>query len=292
MADPRDYWRGILLTGLGAVILSPDAVLFRLLEGPFWTSTFWRLFLMGLAVTAFTVVWRRGSILSDLRAIGWALPVVAGCMAISNLGFVYAVSNTTVADTLAILATAPIFAATFAIAIGEPPPLRTWIAAAAIAAGIAIIFDAGFSAETWKGNLAALVVAVVVGVWFVVGRAKAPTPLTPCLALSCFASAAISAYLADSLVPPATDWPKLAALGLFVLPVSLTLITLGPRRLPAAEVGLLLLLETALGPIWAWLVIHETPSPATMMGGGLIIGTLVVHSLAARHGQRRRRPDV
>lgn len=289
MPDERAYWRGMALTGLGAIILSPDAMLFRLLEGGFWTSAFWRLLLMGLAVAALSIVWRRGALMGDLRALGWALPATAACIAVSNLGFVYAVEHTSVADTLAIIATAPVFAAGFAILIGERPPLRTWIAAGVIAVGLAVILDAGFSAETWKGNLAALVVAVAVGVWFTIGRAKAPIPLTPALALSCFVAAGISAGMADTLAPPAGDWPWLLLLGLVVLPVSLTLITLGPRTLPAAEVGLLMLLETAIGPIWAWFVLQEAPSAATWTGGGLIVGALAAHSLAAREAHRRRR---
>lgn len=288
MAASADYWRGVALTGLGAVILSPDALLFKMLEADLWTAAFWRLSLMGCAVAAFVIVWRGRSLVADLRALGWALPVVTACICLSNLGFLYALTHTTAADTLAMLATAPIFAALFAIVIGERPPTRTWIAAGAVAIGIAVIFDASFDADAWKGNLAAAGVAVAVGVWFTVSRAKAPVPTTPALALSCFVAAAIAVTMADSLAPPPGDWPILLALGLVVLPVSLTLITLGPQRLPAAEVGLLMLLETALGPLWVWLALAETPSPETLFGGGLIVGALVAHSLAAWRGQRRR----
>lgn len=293
MATRRDYWVGVGLTGLGAVILSPDAMLFRLLEGPLWTSAFWRLLLMGLAVWAFLIAMRGTRLIGDMRGLGWALPVAAICIGVSNLGFVFALSRTSIADTLAILATAPIFAAIFATLLGERPPPRTWLAAIAIAAGIAIIFDASFGADAWAGNLAAMTVAISIAIYFVIGRAKASSDLSPALALGAIFSSAAAGTMAvtvgQPLLPPSADWALLLFSGLVVLPISLTLITLGPRRLPAAEVGLLMLLETALGPVWGWLALGETPSQATLLGGGLIVGSLILHGLDAWRVQQRGR---
>ncbi|NJN06071.1 MAG: EamA family transporter, partial [Rhodobacteraceae bacterium] len=77
----------------------------------------------------------------------------------------------------------------------------------------------------------------------------------------------------------ARDLALLLVLGLVIMPVSFGLITAGPRYLPAAEVGLLMLLETVLGPLWVWLVIGETPASGTFLGGAIVLTTLVVHSL-------------
>ena len=73
---------------------------------------------------------------------------------------------------------------------------------------------------------------------------------------------------------------------LVVVPISFNLITLGPRYLPAAEVGLLMLLETVLGPLWVWLVIDEYPGDLAMAGGALVVATLAGHAIAS--GRRRR----
>ena len=64
--------------------------------------------------------------------------------------------------------------------------------------------------------------------------------------------------------------------------------TLGPRYLAAPEVALILLLETVLGPVWVWLVIHEAPSPWALMGGAIVVITLFVHTLAGLRAERRR----
>ena len=288
MTDKRVYWTGVLLTGLGAVVLSPDALLFRLLESDLWTAAFWRLLLMGLTIMGALAVIRRGRLLADIRKIGWAFAPAAICLTASNIGFVYALTHSTVAETLTILATAPVFAAFFAALLGERPPLRTWIAALAIAVGIAIILDAGFSVGTSAGNISALIAAISIAGFFTIGRIRRDCDMTPALGLSSIISAVLCASMAETLRPAAGDWPALIAVGVFVLPIAFTLITLGPRRLPAAEVGLLMLLETALGPLWVWLALNETPTNATLLGGGLIVTALAAHSLAAWRAETQR----
>lgn len=292
MTDKRIYWMGVLLTGLGAVVLSPDALLFRLLESDLWTAAFWRLLLMGLTIMGGLMIIRRRRLIGDIQAIGWALAPAAICMAISNLGFVYALTHSTVAETLTILATAPVFAAIFAAFLGERPPLRTWIAALAIAAGIAIILDAGFSGGTSAGNVGALIAAISIAGFFTIGRIRRDCDMTPALGLSSILSAIVCGCMADTLQPADGDWPVLIAVGVFILPIAFTLITLGPRRLPAAEVGLLMLLETALGPLWVWLALEEAPTEATLLGGGFIVAALAAHSLAAWRAERPEAAQV
>jgi len=288
MTARKDYWLGIGLTALGAIILSPDALLFRLLQADLWTAAFWRLLLMGSALSAFLLITRRRRLLADIRALGALALPAALCMTICNLGFVYALSHTSVAVTLALIATAPAFAALFSLMLGERPPLRTWMACAAIAAGIWIIFDASIEQDAWRGAAAAGLVAVAVAAYFTIGRARKSVDMTPALAISGLISASIAACMATSIAPPDGDLPILCLMGLVVMPVSLTLITLGPRRLPAAEVSLLMLLETALGPLWVWLALNETPSRAALIGGCVIVGALTLHGLAAWKAERRR----
>jgi drug/metabolite transporter (DMT)-like permease len=84
-----------------------------------------------------------------------------------------------------------------------------------------------------------------------------------------------------------TDMTYLIILGGIVLPVSFTLITMGPRYLPAPEVSLILLTETILGPIWVWLAINEVPQTTTLVAGALIISTLAVHTFMSLWATRQ-----
>ncbi len=284
----RSYWIGFALTALGAIVLSPDATLFKLIESDIWTAIFWRALLLCLAVWAWLLLTRKHQLIHDMKRLGWALPAAAACWAISNLGFIFALNYTTVADTLAIIATAPIFAAIFGRVIGEKLAMRTWVAALGIAAGIAIIFEANIKSETVMGALAAFATAISIALFFIIGRVKSNQDLTPALGLSAGLTAIFAILMTDTLLPNASDWANLIFVGLFLLPVSLILITLGPRRLPAAEVGLLMLLETALGPIWAWVVLGEIPQNPTIMGGFLIVGALLAHGAAAWLSQNQQ----
>jgi drug/metabolite transporter (DMT)-like permease len=277
----RQYWIGIALTALGAVILSPDAMLFKLVGADLWTASFWRLVFMGSAVSAWLLLTRGRRLIADVRAIGWLLLPASLCMCFSNIGFLYSLGHSSVAETLTVIATAPIFAALFAMILGEKPPLQTWLAAVIVAVGIGIIVDASFPLGSWHGILGAMASAISIAAFFTLCRARKSVEMTPALAFSAFLSAGIAASLALSLALPPNDLPYLALSGLVVLPISFILITLGPKRLPAAEVGLLMLLETALGPIWAWAILEEIPAQTTLLGGGLIVSALIAHSVAA-----------
>ena len=92
---------------------------------------------------------------------------------------------------------------------------------------------------------------------------------------------AVSASLGAPAMPSGFDFLWLPLLGLVVSPVSFLLISQGPRYLPAAEVGLLMLLELVFGTLWVWLALSEAPTVNAFIGGGLLLATMVAHSLWA-----------
>ena len=92
---------------------------------------------------------------------------------------------------------------------------------------------------------------------------------------------------AQPLAVTTPDMLFLLLLGGLVLPVSFTMITQGPRYLPAPEVSLILLVETILGPLWVWLAFNEVPLATTLLAGVLIVGTLAVHTLMSLWGHRQ-----
>jgi drug/metabolite transporter (DMT)-like permease len=109
--------------------------------------------------------------------------------------------------------------------------------------------------------------------------------MVPATAIAGLIAATVCAMFAASLSVTGRDIILLMLMGLFVLPVSFALITLAPRYLPAPEVGLVLLLETLLGPLWVWFALGERVSGLTILGGAVVVSTLVVHSaLQLREG--------
>jgi drug/metabolite transporter (DMT)-like permease len=84
------------------------------------------------------------------------------------------------------------------------------------------------------------------------------------------------------------DFGYLLLMGLYVVPVGSALMFIGPRYISAAEVGLLLLLESILGPLWVWLVFAEQPGVHTLVGGAIVLSTLALNTVwALRYPQMK-----
>ena len=281
------HLRGLMLSTIGIVVLSPDALLLRLVgNADIWTVIFYRTLFMGGALAlglALHYGWRFGT---AFRRIGWLGLASAALLAASNFGLVGAITHTTVTNTLVILATTPLFSAVFGwLMMGEKVPLRTWLSILAAIAGIVVIFHDSLAIGDWLGNLMALGVAFVWGLNLVVVRMAGRRDMTPSVCVSGFLAAAIAFPL--STAPGAIDAHDLAVLallGCLVLPLAFGLFIRGTHYVPAAEVALLAPIETVLGPIWVWIGVGEVPSVASLVGGAIVLAAIVVNSvLALRH---------
>ena len=96
-----------------------------------------------------------------------------------------------------------------------------------------------------------------------------------------FRSALIALIFVDKLKLEGKDLLIIPTMGIACVAIPFVLLTLAPRYITAPEVNLFFLLETILGPLWVWLVIHEQPSVETLIGGGVIIFTITIHSIQA-----------
>ena len=279
MVRPDNYVRGLTVTGLGVLALSPDGLLTQMIDTDPWTMMFWRGLLMGLALFAFTGLRHGVHAGRRIRAIGWPGLQVAVLFALGTAMFVTSIRSATIANTLFIFATAPLFAAAFShLFLRERVAGRTWIAALAVLVGMAVIFADNLVAGNPLGNLAGIVGAVAWGANLVVLRKARLTDPTPAMALGGLLLAAVALAVAPTLVIEGRDIVLMGLLGLVILPLSFALISHGPSFIPAPEAGLIMLLEGILGPLWAWLVIAELPSGAAFVGGAIVLGTLAVHS--------------
>ncbi|MEQ9608756.1 MAG: DMT family transporter [Kiloniellaceae bacterium] len=287
--------KGLLLTALGVLILTPDTLLVRLIDAEPFTLLVWRGVLQALGILAILAVQHRGRLAAPFRAVGrWGLllaVVFSGC----TLFFILALSLTAVADVLVIVAAAPLAAAVFSLVfLGEGVPRRTWVAISLAVVGIAVLVSEDLGTGSLLGALAAGVCALCIGGTFTITRHARAVSMVPAMALAGVFTAAVALPIAlvtesGAFFFTGAQLGYTLAMGLVVVPLSFALITVGPRYLPAAEVGLILLLETVLGPLWVWLAIGEYPGDLALIGGGLVVVTLAGHSLA---GARRRRPAL
>lgn len=278
-----DQTKGLSLAVLGVLILTPDTLLMRLVGADAWTILFWRGLFMTVGYVGLLVLWYRRRCLSVVAAIGTHGALVCALFAFNTILFVVAVSTTTVANTLVIMSAAPLFAAIIGwVAIGERPALRTWIAIVIAILGIAVIVADGLSAGTWIGDLVALAAAIALGGHFVLVRAARPVDMTPAVGLSGLLTAAVALIAADTLALEPVQLGWMAVLAILILPVSFGLLTAAPLYIPAAEVGLVVLLETVLGPLWVWLAMGEEPGDYALIGASIVIAALVLNFALGR----------
>lgn len=285
--------QGLLLTAFGVLVLSPDALLLRMLETSHWTVVFWRGVLLFVALTIVMAVVRRGRAWTAFRQVGrWGLlsSVFYGA---SSAMFVYSINHTAVANTLVIIAGTPLLAAVMSrFLLNERVALETWIATAIVIAGIVLVVGEGLSRGTWDGDAAAFAVMAMQAGNFTLLRHRKHINMVPATALGGLWSglAVFALGVAAPLSVPTPDIPILALLGLVVIPIAFGLITTGPRYITAPEVGLLMLLETVLGPLWVWLALGERAGVQALLGGSLVVVTLGVYFAIRLRRQRARIP--
>jgi drug/metabolite transporter (DMT)-like permease len=245
-------------------------------EQVFWRSLFAFAFVLSVLVLQRKHPWKA------VRAAG--LPGLAsGLMwAVMFTAFLFALSMTSTANALVVMAVSPLLTAVFAwFFLKDPLPTRTWIAAGAALLGIAWMFSAQLSAH-YAGMAVAFIIPVAAAINVVVLRAShAHLDLVPAVMLG----GALSCLIALPFAMPFTATPRdialLTFLGVFQLGLPCMLLVLASRALTAPEISLLGLLEVVLGPLWAWLGAGEEPGQATVLGGTVVLAALVMNELAA-----------
>jgi drug/metabolite transporter (DMT)-like permease len=279
MTFRSDHAKGLFLTTLGVIILTPDALLIRLIETGTWTLVFWRGLLMGAALGLYVFASSPKTAIKDFTGMSKVGLLGACLFGLNNVMFMVSITNTAAANTLVILGAMPLFAAIFGfIALKERLPLSTWLAIFIGFGGIVIIFMGSFGTDGLFGDIAAAITACGMAAALTCFRYDQRINTLAAISIGSFLSAIVGLFLADSLTVNNGDIFYLALLCAVILPVAMGLITIGPRYIPAAEVGLLMLMEMALGPLWVWLGVGEVPSLQTVIGGTVILVTLGAHS--------------
>jgi len=294
-AARADHKKGLLLTSLGVLILTPDTLLVRLIDAEPFTLLVWRGVLQALGILVILAVLHRGHLAAPFRAVGrWGLllaVVFSGC----TLFFILALSLTAVADVLVIVAAAPLAAAVFSLVfLGEGVPARTWVAISLAVVGIALLVSEDLGSGSLLGDLAALFCAFCIGGSLTITRHARAVSMVPAMALAGLLTACIALPVAlftepGPLLFGGAQLAYTVTMGFIVVPLSFAFITLDGATTPLLCAVVILLLETVLGPLWVWLAIGEYPGDMALIGGGLVVVTLAGHSLA---GARRRRPAL
>ncbi len=259
-----------------AFCLSTSGVGLRVIEeANGWQILFYRSLSMMALILIVLLLRRPHNLKTRICALAWDDLALALVLGTGFVAYVFALLQTTVANALFVFSSAPFFAAVLGwIVLRERVAARTWIAIAAAMSGLAIMVSAGMISGRMSGNLIALWLPISYAVSVVlVRRSQQPDML-----LALFLAAGVATLITIPFIDDfSLGWADLGVslyLGVFQVGAGFILLILGARYVPAAQVGLLALVEPVLGPVWAWLTVLEMPAQATLVGGAVILAAV------------------
>lgn len=279
-----DHLKGILITVLAVVILSPDSVLIRMADAnDGWTLVFWRGFSYAIGVGFILLIMHGSKTPAMCRNIGKGGLWIGLLSGVCTATFVFAIQHTSIANTLVIISTAPVMIAIVSwIMLKEKASLVTIASMVLVFIGIYIVMSGNFGGSSLKGDLFALLTSMLMGVTFTLIRKYKAINMIPTNIVGGVVAAMIASLAAETLYLPAEAMIYILTSGV-ILSVSFSMIVIAPRYMPAAEVGMIMPLETVLGSLIAWLVLSEVPSNNALIGGAIVILTLFLHSWYGTH---------
>lgn len=277
--------KGILIALGGVLVLTPDTLFMRWSEMDGAQMIVWRGWLMG---AVFLSIWMASgaSRSGDLRRLATVAGLTAAAAyGLNSLAFSYGIAVAPVSVVLIAVATVPVWAAVLSRwLMGEPTRPATWMAMALVVGGIAVAVSDGGAGGTHAsgavaGAVAGLVVALMLGLSFVLFRKYPDLPILLCIGVGSVASGAVGF---TQVSPPALAdgqiW-AIALTGLIFLPLPFFALSVAARFTHAANVSLILLLETVLGPLWVWAGTGEAPGSAMWLGGFVVVVSLAGYIL-------------
>lgn len=286
---------GLGLAAFGALILTPDTMFMRWSGLGGFAMLAWRGLLMGgLLLTIWLVTARTRR--RDFKAV-MSLPGLAVilCQGTNGTLFSLGIAEAPVAVVLFGVATMPVFSALFSRWLAaEATRPATWVAMIAVMSGIAIaVFGdgaqgVGLNRASLLGALAGLGVAMMLALGFVLMRRTRALPLLPLIGTAALFAGTIGLVAAPAGSLGAGNVWAIAVTGAVILPASFLALSHASRHTSPANVSLLMLLETVLGPLWVWLGAGEAMTAPMILGGAVVVGSLALYLLAT--GRRAERP--
>ena len=279
MVNLSNQQKGSLLAFVGVMFITPDSLFIRLSSIDTWELLFYRGAIPSVVILIALILFYKSNLIKVTLAMGLAGLFYALTFSITNISFIVSIQNTNVANTLVMIATAPMLSAILAaVFLKENPDRNTWIAILITFLAVVYIFFDSFKLGNFFGDIFGLITALGLAVGANIIRSVRDKDLVPAAVIGKFLVAIFALFFVDNLILQGRDNIIVPLMCIMCVGIPFVLVTIAPRFITAAEVNLFFLLETIIGPIWVWLIIKEQPSIETIYGGILIIITIAVHS--------------
>jgi len=264
---------GPLLVFFGACSLSFGGLIVKSFEGAtLWQILFWRSLFFIMVVLIFLLISYKKKIFKAFYNSG--IPGIFGGIILSSgfCGYVFAMYNTTVANTNFIIQTQTIFLAIFGyFFLKEKISKITLVSIFLAISGIILMVGSDLEPGQMSGNLAAFIMPVSFAILILIIRKYPNVDMVPLQLYAGITAMIIGYIIAGKINISAHDIFLGFLAGFFQLGFGFILITIGARSTPSAMVGIIMLTEAVLGPFWAWLFINENSSFMVLIGGTIVI---------------------
>ena len=279
MNSLTDQKKGSLMAFVAVMFITPDSLFIRLSNVETWSLVFYRGIIPFVLVFIGMLLIYRLKFFNLLRSNGYYGFAYVLTFSVTNIAFVVSIQNTNVANTLIMIATAPMLSAILgSFFLKENPDKKTWVAIFITFFAALYIFYDSIKLGNFFGDILGFVAAMGLAVGAVIIRSAKKLNLVPSavvgkLIIALFAMLFVKDYSLNN-----NDIYIVPLMCVMCVAIPFVLVTIAPRFITAAEVNLFFLLETIIGPIWVWLIIKEQPTSETIVGGAIIILTIATHS--------------
>ncbi len=282
------YAQGLAITTLGVILMSFESLLIKLTTLPAQNFTFY--FGLGMFFsTNLILLFQQKKHFFALYKHHFAPILLSGLlMGISNFFFILAIKSTSVANVVFIISTSPLISALIGFFLFKTKsPKRLFIATFFIFIGLLFILFNDLSMGTLQGNFYAMICALSFTSFFIVLERHKELNRLACIGAGGAIASLLALLSTPLMLPDTTSLVIVIFMGTLLTPISRYLIGIGTKVLPSTDITLLTIIETVLAPILVWIFLDEAMSPSTIIGGSIIIVTLMIYAQRATKASKR-----
>ena len=269
---------GPFLVFLGACTLSFGGLIVKSFEGAnLWQILFWRSVFFSIVVLFFLILNYKKNFFNSIYKIG--LPGFFGGIVLScgYVGYVFAMYNTTVANANFIIQTQTIFLAIFGYIFLKEKISKLTLASIFLAfGGIFLMLGSSLTTGQMAGNIVAFVMPISFAVLILTVRKYPSVDMIPLQLIAGIGAVIIGYLFSSKIIVSSHDILLGFVAGFFQVGLGFIFITIGAKTTPSALVGIIMLTEAVLGPLWAWLFINETPPLVVLVGGTIVLSAVLL----------------
>jgi len=278
---------GPLLVFMGAVCLSFGGLIVKSFEGAnLWQILFWRQTFFAIIVALYLVITYKKNFFKSFYKSGLSGFIGGLFLGIGFVAYVFSMYTTTVANTNFIITTETIFLAVFGyFFLKEKINLITFISIVLGMSGVLLILGNSLSIqsnEQFIGNIVAFIMPISFAILIIIIRKYPSVDMVPAQFIAGVFAAIIGYFIAGKLSISLHDLFLASLAGFFQIGFGFIFITIGSQTTPSAVVGVLMLTEAVFGPLWAWLFINEVPPVSVLVGGGIIVFSILFQSFFSK----------